>query len=331
MKKLWPFRMGKLLSIAVLAGCVVNLAWTQNPPTAPGESPAAAPTSASESVGPDEVVLTVGTEKITASAFEKIVGSLPPQYSGAVSSLGKKGFADQFANLLGLSLEGKKRKIDQRQDFQQMVDFQQLLLLAQITLNELSNGTGQVTPEDVQNYYTAHQGDFEEAKVRGIYVSFEPEAGKADEAAMSPPKSTRSEQEAIAKAEALRNRIQAGEDMALLAKTESDHATASQGGDFGYVRREQLIPEMSNTIFSLSTDQVSAPVRDRFGYFIFEVEGKRVQPLEQVQQNIENNLRQQKLNDLLAKIKNDYPVTLNPRYFSESVPGVPGLQLQPVN
>ncbi|OFW02228.1 MAG: hypothetical protein A3G20_02635 [Acidobacteria bacterium RIFCSPLOWO2_12_FULL_59_11] len=336
-KKIWPPRLGKLALVAVIVWltAVARPAWTQTTPPA-GGSPAAAPSSASESASSDEVVLTVGTKKITAAEFEKIISSLPPQYSGAVATLGKKAFVDQFANLMGLALEGEKRKIDQQEDFRQMMDFQRLLLLAQITLNELANGTGPVSPEDVRNYYTSHQADFEETKVRGIYVAFEADSapGEAEKSAESSQekeeaaKQHRTEQEAKAKAEALRARIQAGEDMATLAKTESDHATAAQSGDFGYVRREQLVPEMSNSIFPLAANQVSAPIRDRFGYFIFQVEGRRVQPLEQVQAGIENNLRQQKVSDLLTKIRNEYPVTLNPRYFLETPSGIPP-QAQP--
>ncbi|MBI1956414.1 MAG: peptidylprolyl isomerase [Acidobacteria bacterium] len=336
-KKIWPRRIGKLalLAVSVWLTAVARPAWTQTTPPA-GGSQAAAPSSASGVASPEEVVLTVGTKKITAAEFEKIISSLPPQYSGAAATLGKKAFADQFANLLGLALEGEKRKLDQQEGFRQMMDFQRLLLLAQIALNDLASSTGPVSPEDVRNYYTTHQVEFEEAKVRGIYVAFEADSapGEADKSSESSQEKEgaaqqhRTEPEAKVKAEALRARIQAGEDMAALAKTESDHATATQSGDFGYVRREQLTPEMSDAIFPLSPNQVSAPVRDRFGYFIFQVEGKRVQPLEQVQANIENNLRQQKTGDLLTKIRNDYPVALNPRYFPETPSGIPP-QAQP--
>ena len=90
--------------------------------------------------------MTVGDRKITAAEFEKLGASLPQQYAGAVQSLGKKGFADQYGNLVGLALEGKKLKIDQRDAFRQMMEFQQTLLLAQTTLNELATTTGAVSP-----------------------------------------------------------------------------------------------------------------------------------------------------------------------------------------
>ena len=80
---------------------------------------------------------------------------------------------------------------------------------------------------------------------------------------------------------------------------------------------------MINIIFSLQPDWVSDPIQDRNGFFLFRVEEKRIQLLEGARAVIENNLRQQKMGDILTKVRNDYPVTLNPRYFSESAPATP--------
>ena len=128
------------------------------------------------------------------------------------------------------------------------------------------------------------------------------------------------EPKAKAKAESLRTRIQAGEDMAKLAQTESEHPSSEKGGDFGYVSRKQFAPEIEDLIFSIPVNQISAPVRDRFGFFLFQVESRRVQPVEEATPLIENNLRQQRLSATLTKLQDDYPVTLNPRYFTEPSP-----------
>ena len=129
---------------------------------------------------------------------------------------------------------------------------------------------------------------------------------------------------ARAKAESLRSRIQGGEAIADLAKAESEHPTSSNGGDFGYVKRNQFPPQVDSAIFALQPKQVTEPLRDRFGFFIFQLEGKRVQPLEEARSGIENNLRQQALVELLNRMKTTYPVTLNPLYFPEAAPALPG-------
>ena len=61
------------------------------------DQPAGAPSN------PDQVVMTVGDKKITAAEFEKIASALPPQFQDSLARMGKRGFAEQLANLLGLT------------------------------------------------------------------------------------------------------------------------------------------------------------------------------------------------------------------------------------
>jgi hypothetical protein len=272
-------------------------------------------------VGPNDVVLTVGDRKITLEEFEKITQSLPPQFAGALAQLGKRGFADQYGNLLALSLEGEKLQIAGREGFRQMLDFQRMLLLAQTTVNELAGPQVPVSDADVQSAYAAHQDELQEVHLRGIYIPFDPEPeeteGQAPPEPASPGADRVTDAQALAKAEQLRSRITAGEDVAELARTQSEHPTSSSGGDFGFVKRGQFAPEIDNVIFALQPNQITSPLRDRFGYFIFRLEGKRTAPLDQVRQVIENSLRQQRMMDLFARMKAAYPVTLNPGYFPE--------------
>ena len=231
-------------------------------------------------------------------------------------------------SLKELAQEGEKLGIAQQEAFRQMVEFQRVLLLAQTTLNELAGPQAAVPPEDVRSYYDSNQPEFEELHLRGIYVPFDDPANAASPAPppaapgnSSQPKLT--EAAARARAEALRTQIQGGADMAALARTESEHPTSSSGGDFGFVKKNQFSPQIDSAIFALQANQVTEPLRDRFGFFLFQLVGKRAQPFEEVRTTIENNLRQQKLMATLERVKNDHPVTLNPRYFPEATVGTP--------
>ncbi len=328
MKVLYQRIAAMFLAILGLTALVNCPAWAQQPETASPGTAAQAP------VGPNDVVLTVGDEKITAAEFEKLIKTLPPDAAGALAAMGKKGFAERYANLLSLSKEGEKRKVDQNETFQQMVKFQRLMLLAQFTVNEIATNSGEVSADEVNYYYTAHLADFQQVKLRGIYIPFEDPAATAKDSpaakpGSSPPPAAKgakpklTETEARTKANALRLRIQGGESMATLAKKESDHATASNGGDFGFVRRNQFTPQIDNVIFALEKDQVSVPVKDRFGYFIFQVDDKRTQPLEETKMIIENGLRQQKVGEVLSKVQEQYKTEYNQRYFVENAPANP--------
>jgi len=273
-------------------------------------------------------VLTVGETKITAAEFEHIVSALPPQFRAMMATLGKKGFAEQFGNLLGLALEGEKRQLDQTEEFRRMMEFERKVLLAQVTMSNVAITVGPASPEEVGYYYESHQQEFEQVKVTGILIPFAPRRSPGQASTQRP---LLTEQEAQRKALELRAKINARVDMAELAKTESAHPTASKGGDFGFLGRGQttLPAEMTNAIFTLQQNRVSAPIRDRLGFFLFRVEDKRVQPLEEIQQGIRASLSMDKLNSHLERLRAAYPVTLNSTYFPATQPAAPAAQGTP--
>ena len=319
-----------LAAILYLAAGTVRNGWGQATP-APPPAPAAPPAA---SVAPDDVVLTIGERQITKAEFESIAQALPPQFAGAMGQLGPRGFADQYANLLSLAMEGEKRKLNENESFQKMMEFQRLMLLGQITLNALASSTTVIPTQEVLEYYTSHTAEFQEVKLRGVYVPFDgsPAASPEEEQGEGQQEKGLTEDEALAKAKTLRDRLVAGEDMGEMAANESDHPTAAKNGEFGFIRRNQFSPEIDRVIFSLELNEVSQPVRDRFGFFLFRVEEKRPQPLDQAKPLIENALRQQKLGGLLGKLKQDYPVTMNPDYFPPAAQPAgmpPGMQHPP--
>jgi peptidyl-prolyl cis-trans isomerase SurA len=81
---------------------------------------------------------------------------------------------------------------------------------------------------------------------------------------------------ARAEAEALLERVRAGEDFVELAREHSDDVgTASLGGDLGWFRRGQMVPEFENAAFALGPGRVSNVVETMFGFHIIKVERVR--------------------------------------------------------
>lgn len=69
--------------------------------------------------------------------------------------------------------------------------------------------------------------------------------------------------------------IRQGGDFAELARGVSSHATASEGGDVGYVHLEQLYEPTHEIVQALTPGQVSDPVRVLEGFVIFRLEDRR--------------------------------------------------------
>ena len=76
----------------------------------PVPAPAAAPATATD---PNKVVLTVGDLKITAAQYDDIINSLPAQAQAQIRGMGKRAFGERIAELMVLSQEAEKRKLDQ--------------------------------------------------------------------------------------------------------------------------------------------------------------------------------------------------------------------------
>lgn len=71
-------------------------------------------------------------------------------------------------------------------------------------------------------------------------------------------------------------RLQEGADFsALAAEYSQDPGSAQNGGNLGWFKRGQMVPEFENASFSTPPGQLAEPVLSRFGWHIIMVDGKR--------------------------------------------------------
>jgi len=96
---------------------------------------------------------------------------------------------------------------------------------------------------------------------------------------VAPVPSPAEKEVARVKAESLLAEIHRGGDFATLAKRESmDETTKANGGDMGWSRRGDNVPELDRWLFQLPPDQVSPVIESPLGYHLIVVE--RSQPAE---------------------------------------------------
>jgi peptidyl-prolyl cis-trans isomerase SurA len=60
-----------------------------------------------------------------------------------------------------------------------------------------------------------------------------------------------------------------------LARQYSEGATAFEGGDVGWVRPDQLAPEVTNVLLTLERERVSEPIRTQAGFYVIELRDRR--------------------------------------------------------
>jgi parvulin-like peptidyl-prolyl isomerase len=79
--------------------------------------------------------------------------------------------------------------------------------------------------------------------------------------------------EAEAETGLLKQRIESGEDFAMLAKQYSGHLSAGNGGDLGFLHSGVLEPAVQQKIEALEVKQLSEPIRVLEGITLFQLNG----------------------------------------------------------
>jgi len=103
----------------------------------------------------------------------------------------------------------------------------------------------------------------------------------------------------------LHGQIVGGADFAALAKEHStDRGSKGRGGELPWATAERWVPEFAEAAFSLEPNEVSSPIKSKFGYHIIQTLEKRdMQPLEEVRPGIERVLTRNAVRDFRDGVK----------------------------
>lgn len=297
-----------------------SAAWllAQAPPPQPASAPQPTVTLSVDNpapktlpvVPPDRVVVAVGDVTVTAAQFDQIIGALPEQYRSVARGSGRKQFADNIVRIVVLAQEGKRRKLDESSAYRTQSMFQDANILANMTYEEIGKNI-KLDEADVRKYYEAHKAEFEQVHARHILIRVQ-----GSPTPVRPGQKDLTEPEALAKAQDLRKRIQAGEDFAQLASQESDDTgSAAKGGDLGFFRHGQMVPSFEQAAFALQPGELGEPVKSPFGYHVIKVEAKESKSFEDVRPELERRMRPEQAQKTLEELQKKSPVVLDPDFF----------------
>lgn len=120
-------------------------------------------------------------------------------------------------------------------------------------------------------------------------------------------------------AKAIIAQIKGGADFAAVAKEKStDHGSAdSNGGDLGWFKKGEMVPEFADAAFSLKPGQLDeTPVKTQFGWHVIQVLETRTAPppsFEEAQEGLRNDLVNDEVKKLLASARSGLKIeTFNP-------------------
>src|SRR6185503_17760649 len=210
---------------------------------------------------------------------------VPPQIQPLALGPAKRAYAQKIVELFALSAEARKQHLDEQPAAKNQMDFERRTTLS-ISEFQKIQGDIPVTDAQVQKFYDANHALYETIHVRHILVRVKGSAG--------PPKAGKpelTENDALEKAKAIRQRLAAGEDFAKVAREESDDSTADKGGDLGEIAHGRTPPQFETAAFALKPGDISEPVRTPYGYHIIQVEAHSVKLLAEVKEDIKTRLR----------------------------------------
>jgi len=267
-------------------------------PAAPAPQPAVAmPNLPEETIiatFPDGTTLTMGE-------FKLLYAALPPNLQ-QMALRNRQEFLNEYSMLRDLTRIADRKKLDLDSPQKEALAFGRLTVMAQAAMAD-ANRTVEIEDSAVEKRYAANRDKYKQVKVKVIHVAFLP-----------------SEEQAKAKAERLSAEGRRGADFVKLVRENSaDETTRAKDGDYGVVGLSDGNDAVRMAVFSLKKGEISDPVRQPTGFFIFRAEEISYRPLSEVRGEIFGELQTEQYRSWLDGVSRDSQVkSVNPAFLGDA-------------
>jgi parvulin-like peptidyl-prolyl isomerase len=296
------------LAALALSGIVAAAGYAQAPATGAAATPAQTETAPAAPSLPDKVVLKVGDEKITQADFDFLISTLNTQGRQSLATQGRRALGDQFALMMMLEQQALSEHLDSSPDFLRHLAFQKRQLLAQAAYEELVKKAA-VSAEETHQYYTSHPAEFDELQIRQVIVRKRPEGAKQGDPGLAP-------EEAKARAETIRKALTSGTDVKKIVQDFQVPNVVLIDEEPRTVRQDGLRPEMAKAAAQLKDGELSENFDLPQAVVFFQMLGHRRADVKDVTSEIENTLRQEKVESGIAELKKKSTVWMDEQYFA---------------
>jgi peptidyl-prolyl cis-trans isomerase C len=265
------------MRLTIAAAALAALATAAPAQTAPNP-PAAPPEAATPAAKPDPVVAKVDQIEIHLSDISDAASALPEQYRNMPAPMLFPMLLDQVVDRTALVALARKQGLDKDPKVQRQVALAEDMALQNALLSRtIGPQLSDAALHARYDHDIASKPTEDEVHARHILVASEDEAKKI-----------------IAE-------LKAGGDFAALAKAHSTDPGGAQGGDLGFFKKGDMLPEFADAAFALKPGEtVEAPVHTRYGWHIIKVEERRKAAVPTFEQS-QDELRQQMIHEGVQK------------------------------
>jgi peptidyl-prolyl cis-trans isomerase C len=277
-----------LAALLLPAGQVLAQPAAPTPAAQPAQAPAAQAQGGGPGAGPaaDAVLVRVDGIEIRQSDVEAEMRRLPEELRSVPVQTLQPLLIDQLITQKALVAAARARGLDRDAEVQQRLrraeeeTLQQALLLREVQ--------PLLTEEALRARFTreaASRPAAEEIRARHILVATEQEARAALAEVRRP-----------------------GTDFAEVARSRSSGPGSREGGDLGFFKRGDMIPEFEQAAFALSPGEISPdPVRTQFGWHVIKLEERRaIAPpsFEESREQLRQQAFEEGVNGAVERIRN---------------------------
>jgi hypothetical protein len=283
---------------------------TEGPPN-PGVVPPPADAATS-----NKIVLKVGTQSVTQGDLDFLIRSLDPQTRRALAGQGLRTLVDRYILTLVLAQEAASKHLDDNADFRRQLAAQRDRMLATAEYQNLAQ-QAKVTPEEISQYYATHSADFEEIIARQIVVRTKPPNAKEGTPGLTL-------EEGRARIEQIKKALASGADPKQVAKDFGIPNQVLVDAEPRTIRQSASLPTPQKEAFNLKPGEFSSVQNVGGTLALLQVVSRGRVELKDATQEIENTLRQQKLEAEIAQLKNKSNVWIDESYFKVASAPAPG-------
>jgi peptidyl-prolyl cis-trans isomerase C len=256
-------------------------AHAQTAPAKPGAAPAkpAAPAAATPAAPSDPVVGKVNGMEIHLSDLSALAQTLPEEARNLPPAQLYPSLLDQAIDGKALVVMARKQSLDRDPAVSRsMAMASERALQSALIAREVGPTISEDAIKAKYDKDIAGKPGEEEVHARHILVATEDQAKKLIE------------------------QLKGGADFATLAKANSTDPGAAQGGDLGFFKASDMLPEFSVAAFALKPGEFTqTPVQTRYGWHIIKVEERRNSAAPSFEQ-VHDELRQQMISDGINKV-----------------------------
>jgi len=238
------------------------------------------------SAGMDKNVLaTVNGADITQEMFETYAKRRGKTDLAKIKSAEKKTITEELVNRELLYQLALKDKLDKDPEVLREIGNIKRNLYASAAIRKAVSAQGPITEEMMKAEYDKVVKDLPAKEYKARHILME------------------AKQDAIA----VILELNQGADFAKLAKEKSTGPTGANGGDLGWFRDGQMLPEFTGAVAKLEKGKYSkTPVKTQYGWHVILLEDEREAPApgyEELKNQINMSLRNKQLGDYITALK----------------------------